>query len=870
MNKILINFIFIILFLFTENFVSGQIDNYSLGHNQSVIPPSPTAGELGKYVEIPVSKYTGVANISIPIFEITEGDITLPISISYHSSGIRVQETSSWVGMGWSLNAGGIITRVINDLNDERNDILGKGYLINSTDLWTVIGDQNYEDYVEHNTIWYKHNASKLIDFEPDLFYYNFNGNTGKFLYDRYGKVVPVDQRDIVIEKNIESIDNINYITNFTITLENGIKYFFENYDISYVKTYIRHFSGVSPIYHPIDTDWATLINTNIFSSSWYLTKIQDLSGKEILFTYETEKFLDYSKGNVISKKTGSNDLYSENNPSYIYYTGKRLSRIDWSGGYIVFDATENRKDLGIIEGEESKRAKILTGIRIYNSIDTTPIKNFKLSHSYFYRDPEDNKYWELRLKLESIKELNSNDEGYTFEYYGGLFFNRFSYNTDYWGYFKNCIASYKTNYYIYNSTSDIFPNKYSILSHHGNLEPSEIISDGADRSPYFENTRGGMLKKINYNTGGYSEYIYEPNDFNLEGHNFIGGGLRIKEIKFSKNGEPDSFDIIKKYSYKIGNTEVSSGKIISIPIVALKVPDCNSEYMHGDPIYNTGSFSSLIGTHGSHVGYTEVTEETLSNSGDGTTNGKVISHYSLPAPYGTETADCFTVQGITECVYNKPEAQVLSYYESPLTQHELNVLVSAPVPNYDLNRGLLLNEIYYDNKNKKIKEIINTYNPPETWRSYRKIYGIRTNYTKDYDYELEFNHIPFSRFYFLVNWRYLTETKEIWYNQIDQNKTIEKITNYYYHNPINAPHKFVTEVSTIMPEGKKFSKKYKYPSDYNFTSEELTDYLARDVKMMQIKHNLNKPVEIITKSEDNVLNSTLIDYFGGNYPEQI
>ena len=81
--------------------------------------PSPTASSLGKYADIPVSYHTGVPNISVPLYTINEGDLSLPISLSYHAAGIRVDEISSPIGLGWSLNAGGMISRTINGGPDE-------------------------------------------------------------------------------------------------------------------------------------------------------------------------------------------------------------------------------------------------------------------------------------------------------------------------------------------------------------------------------------------------------------------------------------------------------------------------------------------------------------------------------------------------------------------------------------------------------------------------------------------------------------------------------------------------------------------------------------------------------------------------------
>ena len=56
-----------------------------------VLSPPPTASELGKYVEVPVSLYTGIPNISVPIFQVEENGYKLDISLSYHASGIKVQ-----------------------------------------------------------------------------------------------------------------------------------------------------------------------------------------------------------------------------------------------------------------------------------------------------------------------------------------------------------------------------------------------------------------------------------------------------------------------------------------------------------------------------------------------------------------------------------------------------------------------------------------------------------------------------------------------------------------------------------------------------------------------------------------------------------
>src|SRR5688572_19994363 len=84
----------------------------------NIVPPSPEAAAFTKYGDVPVSFYTGVPQIEVPIYTITEGDIEVPITLSYHASGIRVDEEASWVGLGWTLNAGGVIARTVRGKDD--------------------------------------------------------------------------------------------------------------------------------------------------------------------------------------------------------------------------------------------------------------------------------------------------------------------------------------------------------------------------------------------------------------------------------------------------------------------------------------------------------------------------------------------------------------------------------------------------------------------------------------------------------------------------------------------------------------------------------------------------------------------------------
>lgn len=75
-----------------------------------IILPSANAASLSRYGEILVRYYSGLPIVSIPIHIIKVGATTLPLTLDYHSSGIRVAEEASCVGLCCSLNSGDLIS----------------------------------------------------------------------------------------------------------------------------------------------------------------------------------------------------------------------------------------------------------------------------------------------------------------------------------------------------------------------------------------------------------------------------------------------------------------------------------------------------------------------------------------------------------------------------------------------------------------------------------------------------------------------------------------------------------------------------------------------------------------------------------------
>ena len=81
--------------------------------------PTPNQSTLGTFGIIPVSPYTGKADISVPIYQTEQRGVALDVKLSYDTSGLLINQLPSWTGHNWSLFAGGAITRKIKGRPDE-------------------------------------------------------------------------------------------------------------------------------------------------------------------------------------------------------------------------------------------------------------------------------------------------------------------------------------------------------------------------------------------------------------------------------------------------------------------------------------------------------------------------------------------------------------------------------------------------------------------------------------------------------------------------------------------------------------------------------------------------------------------------------
>ncbi|MEJ5996008.1 hypothetical protein WG904_16390 [Pedobacter sp. Du54] len=431
---------------------------------------SPDAAALGKYGEYPVGLYTGIPSINIPFYEINSGRIKIPIGISYNAGGIKVEEIASSVGLGWALNAGGVITRSVRGAPDEiappgEASFFSTTKTVDSMKTLINTAAPGVGDMLK------KIVGSKL-DAEPDIFYFNFGGQSGKFMYHQNdGKFYSLPFSKL----KIEFTASFGGVTSFTITDENGIIYTFGEMEIST--------RGIT----------ATVSTT----TAWYLSTIVDpLTSRTVSFSYNH---------NVISYQTFSsvahyyNPAISEeiSHKQNIDHSITKINEINFNTGKVKFFRNLSRCDL---PGDSA-----VTEVKVYD-IDNQLIKDFDLNYEYFYNGGSTTTCisptaaYEARLKLLSVSEYSvdgnhNHPETHAFEYNSGLT-SRLSFGQDHWGYYNGA-----------DGNSNLYPPMQYVIS-----SGSVVNLPGGYREVNPTYAIAGSLNKITYPTKGYTTFELESN----------------------------------------------------------------------------------------------------------------------------------------------------------------------------------------------------------------------------------------------------------------------------------------------------------------------------------------------------------------------
>lgn len=655
MNFKFISFVKIVLFAFILfNETSGQsssenqFSDQRIGQLQSVTPPTPNAASLGKYGDLPVSLYTGLVNISVPLYEIKNKSLNIPVNISYHSAGIKTGEVASSVGLGWALNAGGLITRSVRGLPDDdpsgyletRNKFNDPGNALSGYVNTYAFYGTNYttDEYLRIES------AKGNIDLEPDYFILNALGRSYKLFFKGNNEIVTQPYSNLKITADF-------FNKTWTVLLEDGTKLIFGTSD-DYVERNICNCFGDNYGYAN-------------FISAWMLKSVIGVSGETINFTYLQSGYREVSSFSQTDYKALNpyNTDFKQPKSRYDLTDGivKNIASIESPSVRIDFTyKSDTRQDL--------PGGKAVDNVKIYSKIENLFIKNFNFQYNYSqapyttYRYGINENAFYYRLKLQSITESaydGSNPKTWGFEYNTQNLPHRYSFAQDYWGYYNGQDGNQSLSPYVAGFTT--FPS--------------------ANREADEQKMQAEILTKINFPTGGSTLFEYEGNKIPISGSTTkLMGGLRIKSITDYDgiNTNPSTkrfFEYAQEFT--ISDLSDINNYLTDVEQAIWQPNGAGIPYMSQTWQYKVRSANprfALGSVQGGTIGYGMVTTKVKDVEGTG---GKIVNEFRHANDINTD------------------EAKELPY---------------PPITSVDWRRGLQLRETVYNASGQMLKKTENQY----------------------------------------------------------------------------------------------------------------------------------------------------------------
>ncbi|WP_299314348.1 RHS repeat domain-containing protein [uncultured Aquimarina sp.] len=487
------------------------------------IPNSPETAAFIKYGDIPLNHYTGTPNISIPICEIKGRSISMPISMTYDASGIKVNQLATNVGLGWNLNYGGVVSRQVNGLADQGSGGYAKitdpatrralNVLYDNSQMAPYSSAQDFDDVASLLENYGLNN----IDLHADIFSFSINGLSGTIgiNYDviENGKyqVFCIEDPTLKIDYTITG-SSIEEISSWIITDTQGTIYTFDK------KEYTE--SAYSQLNNPNEY-------ISEYVSSWYISNITTANNEDTI-TYHYSAGEYYFRDQYLPKQviweyyfdpvriaigqdpetTLKKNVLEQHSPTVYRIKRFNLSYI-LHNNKIAFSAQSNfsREDL---EGQSA-----ISDLSIYNTLGETT-KSFVFDYTYFTTGSSSQQVQEKykRLKLDAIREIEvlRNGDGtiipsditpkektHHFEYYNpDSMPARDSQASDLWGYYNG------------KQSSHMVPGNKNSFSEQIDIPEQQLEVLGADRRAYLNFTKNGTLKKITYPTGGSTAFYYD------------------------------------------------------------------------------------------------------------------------------------------------------------------------------------------------------------------------------------------------------------------------------------------------------------------------------------------------------------------------
>ncbi|HTD39178.1 MAG TPA: hypothetical protein VK671_01060, partial [Mucilaginibacter sp.] len=529
--------------------------------------------------QVSVDPLTGAAQVSIPLYTLRSGQVALPVSLSYSTSGVKPKDVEGNAGMSWQINTGGQISRVVHGLPDDvtkdNANNLRLGWMssldtaANKISTFSISNNGSTCSNETTDINYINANFPFRNDTEPDVFYVNVPGLSCQMIYDRVsGTFKPVGYQDLVISFGTDPTSHL--ITSFTITTDKGITYTFGNN------------SDASPAYNKVtqtSRNVATVAyyknvyqqyqNGITYYDTWALVNIADINGNGIQLNYSSPLPSKASSDSLVLYLPGSSAgslqyrMVRSNTP-YNLQSIETYNAYSYRPSYLSFTWTTSGTGQSII-----------SSVKLTNG--TTTVRNFQFTYSSVASPGGFARYF-----LRSFSDPGcSTPVSYQFGYIGetntgGTYTTTLPDSTqnkyDYWGYYSTSPGSSTVRIptvYV-NMSSATYP-VYSVATTDSYYATTLTHTS---RTVDATNITVGSLNKITTVQGGNTNIVYEPNDFyNVPSGTVVqGGGIRVKQV-IDSVGIHTTNNIIRNYSYLNPSNGLSSGKPISLPQYAFAIP---------------------------------------------------------------------------------------------------------------------------------------------------------------------------------------------------------------------------------------------------------------------------------------------------------
>lgn len=430
-------------------------------------PRSPNAAAIEKYGEIPVSLSNGTANVSIPLYTIRCGSLEIPVQLQYNYNGLKMDEIPSFTGLGWSLQAGGLINyeqRGLPDFSLEGTGMFTNGTYHAQDSLRLFL---NHAMPPDRSNAYLQMLSEGWLDGEYDFYNYAFPGYQGSFYFDKDQKIIMVPENNLKASRHGDSF--------FIITDEKGNKWYFNVSD--------RNIAGPDPESQQVATRGFN------GSASIYLSSVQSTSNRSVKFAYAPYPFsytITQTSVSVMSERPYADCPGSRLNTdqTHYYLENNLLREIIFEEGRILFEmSTEPRKDIGQLS--PGAFVPYLSRMQVLDR-NNQPI----LEYGFHYTNGN-------RLQLDGITKTSATGAPirWTFRYEGTQDYPKpFSKGKDHWGY--------------YNGKGRGIPQ-----ADYATLVPGwKNNAVTVNRESNFAFGKTGLLRSIQYPTGGSATLEYEPN----------------------------------------------------------------------------------------------------------------------------------------------------------------------------------------------------------------------------------------------------------------------------------------------------------------------------------------------------------------------